>query len=195
MHTMYIIIFFISFLKASLQSSENMRIYSPGHQFPEGSDQLLIPKIIALSIHMGRVKYPHMRLTLESMRWNPTVKFVLINIVSNTDLATGDSADLIRLAASQNVHNFHVKPITYLQLSERVQEKLGIHVPFNSTWFYKMTDYKPTLAFLFPELLDNEHPQFKYWAYVDLDLVWGNFSRFAYLFQGDYAVVTSGTTW
>jgi hypothetical protein len=73
-----------------------------------------------------------------------------------------------------------------------------------------MTDYKPTLAWLFPELFAENLPtiitsfnrdfdvsfydnkRFQYWGYVDMDLVWGNFSRFAHLFQGDYAVITSG---
>jgi hypothetical protein len=130
------------------------------------------------------------------MRWNgPLVQFVLINVVERED----DAADLRELLQRKRVDNFHLEVVTCAQFSRIVQEKLNISVPFNSSWFYKMTDYKPTLATLFPHIIDsppplgrrvNEKP-FAYWGYVDTDLVWGNFSRFSSLFRAGHSVVTS----
>jgi hypothetical protein len=40
-------------------------------------------------------------------------------------------------------------------------EKLGINVPFTKKWFYKLCDYKPTLAYLFPEMFEIDGP-YKY---------------------------------
>jgi hypothetical protein len=51
-----------------------------------------------------------------------------------------------------------------------------------------MCDYKPVLPYLFPHLVKPEH---KYWGYVDMDVVWGNWTRFAHLFQGQ-PIVRSG---
>jgi hypothetical protein len=151
-----------------------------------------------------------------------------------------------------HVDNFRVVTVTFSQFSDRVFNKLGIRVAYNQSWYYKMNDYKATLAHLFPEIVNER--KYAYWGkhpprvsycgvnatplilctlkqylilfaasyllnttylttrysvsvsvlavladviimisgYTDLDLVWGNFSRFAHLFQGDYAVVTSG---
>jgi len=167
-------------------------------QFPSGSEHLGLPEggIIAFSIYLGKVGYAYMSLTLESMRWNgPLVQFVLINVVERED----DAADLRELLQRKRVDNFHLEVVTCAQFSRIVQEKLGISVPFNSSWYYKMTDYKPTLATLFPHIIDSPPPlgrrvsekPFAYWGYVDTDLVWGNFSRFSSLFRAGHSVVTS----
>jgi len=180
----------------SLQAVQSKRVYT--HQFPVGSEQLSLPEggIITFSIYMGRVKYAYMSLTLESMRWNaPLVQFVLINVVEKEE----DASELRELLQRKQVRNFHLEVITISRFAQLVSDKLHITVPFNSTWYYKMTDYKPTLAYLFSPLIDSppptglrppKHP-FAYWGYVDTDLVWGNFSRFAPLFRAGHAVVSS----
>lgn len=172
--------------------AQSTRIYLKGHQFPDNSEFLPLPKIVAFSIFMGKVSYPHMRLTFESMKYNPRVQFVLINVIEKF----GDSDTLSTLKDRYHIHNFHLEAISFRQFSARVKDRLGIEVEFDHSWFYKMTDYKPTLAHLFPDVISklSATEAFKYWGYVDLDLVWGNFTRFSYLFQGDYAVITSGKT-
>lgn len=178
------------FPTANAKKEHSSHIYTPGHQFPVGSEHLPLPRILTYSIFMGKVKYPHLFLTLESMRLNPGVKFVLINVVEDE---ISDAAEIRAIVRKQNVPNFHLHVLTMTAFSSRIKEKLHIDVVFNNTWFYKMTDYKPTLAYLFPEHFDSSPSgaTIKYWAYVDMDLVWGNFSRFSHLFQGDYAVITS----
>lgn len=176
------------------------------NQFPAGSEHLKLPPIVTFSVYLGKVKWPHIRLTLESMRWNPTVRFNLINIIEDNDPEHGDASELLKKVAKFNVPNFKVKVVSFNAFSDRVREVLGLDINFNNSWGYKVgTDYKPTLPLLFPELLNpprlntqHQSPQeklsagpYKYWAYTDIDLVWGNFSRFAHLFQGDYAVITS----
>lgn len=171
------------------------RVYT--QQFASGTEQLSIPDggIIALGIYLGVVHYSYISLTLESMRWNaPMVQFVLINVVENEEDASG----LKELLKHKQVDNFHLEVVTCTKFSQIVAEKLQISVPFNKTWYYKMTDYKPTLAYLFPHLLDSPPPlgrrqrsPFAYWGYVDTDLIWGNFTRYAHLFTAGHTVVTS----
>lgn len=165
-------------------------IYEAGQQFPAGSEHLILPRITTLSIYFGKLSYPHFGLTLESMRLNPRVNFHLINIVNNTDPDSEDLHELSRLVRRKNVKNFHLRVYSFNEFSAIVKTGLGIDVVYNNSWGYKVgTDYKPTLAYLFPELVDEKDVD--YWAYVDSDVVWGNFSRFSHLFQGEYSVVTS----
>lgn len=172
------------------------RVYT--QQFPPGSEHLSLPEggIICFSIFMGKVlQYSYLSLTLESMRLNgPAVQFVLVNVVEREE----DAAEMRELLRRKEVSNFHLEVVTFLRFSEIVAERLHITVPFNSTWYYKMTDFKPTLAHLFPHLIDEAAPKgrrqgkpFAYWGYVDTDLVWGNFTRFAHIFHKGHAVVTS----
>jgi hypothetical protein len=88
------------------------------------------------------------------------VNFTLINVVS--DSAGGQiqphhpSYQLAQLAKRLHVPNFCVVPITFTEFSERVYSRLNIRVTYNESWYYKMTDYKPTLAYLFPEIVNGK---------------------------------------
>jgi hypothetical protein len=153
------------------------------NQFEDGSEQLRLPQIVFFSIYMGRVAYKHMPLLLESMRWNQNVNFILINIVQSSHHAS----KLIRLKQHLNVQNFYVRVVSFEEFSNIVEKKLGIRIQFDESWYYKMCDFKPTLPYLFPELSD---PQiYKYWGFGDMDLIWGNISRFSHWFQGSYPLV------
>jgi len=124
------------------------------------------------------------------MRFNPTVNFHLVNIVNNTDPHSEELAELVRLVSRKSVKNFHLKILSFTEFSAVVKSRLGIEVVYNNSWAYKVgTDYKPALAHLFPDFVDEKEVDF--WAYVDNDVVWGNFTRFSHLFQGEYSVVTS----
>lgn len=70
---------------------------------------------------------------------------------------------------------------------DRVKDRLGIDVPFTMEWYYKMCDYKPMIAHLFPEHSGSEY---KYWGFVDMDVVWGNFTKFAGWFQGQPFIIS-----
>ena len=179
------------------QHEKNKWVYKEGHQFSAGSEHLSLPSIIAFSVYMGKVRYPYIALTLESMRHNQQVQFVMINVVQDTG-SNGDAAELQALLRRKALPNFRLEVVSMQSFSALVEDKLGIRVPFNASWYYKMTDYKPTLAHLFSYLIDEPPPRglrrvepFAYWGYVDTDVVWGNFSRFSHLFQQQHAVVTS----
>jgi len=156
-------------------------------QFPSGSEHLQFPPTILFHIYMGHMKYPHLPLLLESMRWNPKVQFVLINVIEE---GSTDADDIKNLVIKMGVPNFHVEAVTFGGFSARIKDKLGIDVTFTKDWYYKMCDYKPTLAHLFPDIMAKG--SYKYWGYGDLDVIWGNFTRFSHWFQGDYPFVISG---
>jgi hypothetical protein len=130
-----------------------------------------------------------MPLLLESMRWNPTVDFQMIHVVEEGSKAAEVSQKLVA-ASGVRVDNFKVTAVTIPELRIRVKDHLGIDVPFAKEWFYKLCDYKPTLAHLFPELAPKD--KYKFWGYVDMDVIWGNFSRFSHWFQGDNQFIISG---
>lgn len=166
------------------------RLYSD--QFPPGSEHLVLPDILHFSIFMekepGQCKYTHLPLLVESMRWNPKVQFVIINIADNPDIGFG--AKMTSLSKQLGASNLKVVTESLTAFTERVLKRLNIMVPFTKDWFYKLCDYKPALAYLYPEIVA-EKP-FKFWGYGDMDIIWGNFSRFATLFQGDYQFIISG---
>lgn len=161
-----------------------------------GSEHDAMPSVLSYSIHMGRLTSKYMRLTVESMKLNPQVQFVLINIV--VDALSASTQRPIRL--TEFAPNFHVVIVSVDDFKQRCRSILGIDLPVtNSTahvrkYAYKIAEFKPTLALLFPEqfqLRDKSGKGFSFWGYTDLDIVWGNISRFAYLFQGQYDVVST----
>jgi hypothetical protein len=48
-----------------------------------------------------------------------------------------------------------------------------------------MSEFKPTLAVLFSELLTNPKTglEYQWWGYADLDLIWGKINHFKSLFH------------
>ncbi len=166
-----------------------------------------VPPILLFSIYMGKIKYNYFSLTIESMRLNPRVTFVIINIVEPHKDQTSNTENILAEIGAPNVI---LKVLSIDEWRVRVYDRLGIDIPFTSAWYYKLCDFKPTLGVLFSELLDSLPPSslklhdhqpqqqqkittfspYRYWGYADLDLVWGSFQRFAHLFQGDYDVVT-----
>jgi hypothetical protein len=158
------------------------------NQFPPGSEHWVTPPIALFSIYMGKWNYPHTELLFESMRWNPMVDYIIIYIVPSEGI---DSTEYLRnMAKKMEVHNLHIVPHTLKEWNARVKDRLGIDVTFTSEWFYKLCDYKPTLAHMFPELVSED--KYSFWGYGDMDVIWGNFSRFSYWFNGDYKIVISG---
>lgn len=142
------------------------------NQFPLNSEHLILPPILCLSIYYGKVKYPHMNLYFESLKINTRVQFELINIVNDDN----DKVDILKTVESFNLTNFHITFITSLEFRERVKAKLNFDIAFNDTWSYKIgTDYKPTLAHLFPDIVDkplNEgKTPYKYWGYTGILLL------------------------
>lgn len=82
-----------------------------------------------------------------------------------------------------------LQAVTVADFKDRLLSKLGVDLPMNRTseaWARKLPDMKMLAAHLFPEHLSARH---RFWGYADLDLVWGNFSRFAHWFSGAYKLV------
>jgi len=183
-------------LASTLGDDKVQRVYKQGEQFPPGSDKLTLPHMVVFSIFMGKMKYEYTQLTLESMRWNPQVHHVLILIVSDANSTDGDG--IKQLQQRMAVSNFEIKQMTIPEWSARVKDRLGLDLPWDSTWFYKLCDYKPVLGYLFPEYTNQTvvgRPQdrfYKYWGYADLDVIWGSYQKYASWFQGKYPFVISG---
>jgi hypothetical protein len=161
------------------------RLYT--QQFPDGADLIPMPRMVLFSIFMGEISYPHIPFLLTSMKWNPNINFVIINIYNP------ERTQLVNWKAFVEEYggpNLHVEYLTLTEFSDRVYQRLNVKITFTDSWYYKMCDFKPTLAFLFPELSSNS--TYKFWGYADLDVVWGNITKFSYLFSGERPFVISG---
>jgi hypothetical protein len=201
------------------------RLFDEGEQFPPGSEHNQLPSLVCISIHTGSIAaYSYLDLTLESMRWNPNVDFVVLNVIPDDESISEAYHEVDELLPrGRSIDNFRVVQISSRDLSTVINKKLNLNVNLDASWYYKMCDYKPTLAYLFPELLlipperrrfhgrlseyrsrmlgINKHSdvnakqnlqKYTFWGWADLDLVWGNISRYAYLFQGQYPIVPTG---
>ena len=165
----------------------------PKLQFPSGSEHLVMPRTVFFSVFMGNIlrSYLYAPLTLESMRRNHMIDFVLINLINNK--TSEEEAELLEWRTKLGVENFHVHVLTLESFRDVVKDRLGIEIAITSAWSYKLCDFKPTLAFLFPQY--TSEAVYSYWAFGDIDVVWGNVSRFAYLFQDPVKFPVVITAW
>jgi hypothetical protein len=161
-------------------SEHKKRLYK--RQFTPESDQLPLPSLVVFSLFMGELGYEYVELTLESMRLNPNVDFVVVNIVSE-DKDSSSGVNVLQMVSKRlHIPNLKVLQPTLVEFRALVKRKLGIDVPLTHDWAWaeKMRDYKPTLGLLFEDHAP-EH-KYAYWGYSDMDLIWGNITRFSHLF-------------
>jgi hypothetical protein len=92
--------------------------------------------------------------------------------------------------------NFRIHRISYSQLTILIKKRLHINVEITDKHYYKMSEFKPTLAVLFSELLTNPKTGLEYtwWGYADLDLIWGKISDFSHLFHEQWSIINTGYT-
>lgn len=98
-----------------------------------------------------------MPLFLVSCRFNPSINWVLI---SDSDLP---------VEKPDNVRHVRMDWADYVKL---VSERLGID--FRPASPYKLCDIKPALAEIHPEFVEG----FDYWAFGDIDVIYGNIRKF-----------------
>jgi hypothetical protein len=126
----------------------------------------------------------HIRYTLESMRYNKNnVDFIIVNIQDDLD----DTHQLVALAESMQVTNLKVVPLTMAAWSTLVEDKIGFDLPWNSSWYYKLNDYKPTFGLLFEDYIKGAD----WWGWMDLDVVFGQFAHFREFFEQTEAQMVS----
>lgn len=94
---------------------------------------------------------------LHSCKFNPTINFFII-----TDISWGGELP-------PNV-KFVNKTIN--DIKEIASKKFGFNVSIDHP--YKLNDFKPAYAFLFPELTLN----YDFWGHSDLDVIYGNIRNF-----------------
>lgn len=158
-------------------------------QFPSGSEELVLPNIAIISAIYGTIHLPQLPLILQSMKWNsPKVHYIIMNILP--DNQNNPSNELLELIKKHDISNVQYEMITQSLFNSKIENKLGFKIAFNDEWKKKLDDYKPTYGALFNDLIPSE--KYKYWGYAELDLVWGNITRYAYLFQGNYGIIPSG---
>ena len=121
-------------------------------------------QICLTHVYFGAVEtsYPYMDYVLESMRYNKkNVKFVILNVRDRPEEARGFATK----AKDMGVSNLQILPMTFSQWGERVKQKVGVDVPWDQSWYYKVNDYKPTFGAIF-----EEHCQGADWfGWMDID--------------------------
>ena len=108
------------------------------------ADQILPPTVL-FSVFMGDLKnhFKHVPFLFESMRRNPAVDFVIINVIPDGSDLAKETMELLRV---MNVKNVILKVVSFSEFDKVVKERLDIEVKFESQHFYKLCDYKPTLS-------------------------------------------------
>jgi hypothetical protein len=121
------------------------------------------------------------------MKYNPNIDFILIHISDSLS----DFMMIQQLKKKLSIKNFKILKFNFYSFNKLISNKLNITINVNESWYYKMNDFKPTLGYLFSHILEN-YPQESFWGYCDMDIIWGNVTRFSYWFQGDYPIVITG---
>lgn len=104
-------------------------------------------------------KYPwYFPYYVHSCSFNPTIDFYIMT----------DNLDEI----PNKPHNLIIVYKTMAEIKALASEKLGFQVSLEHA--YKLNDFKPAYAFLFPEILG----QYDYWGQSDLDVIYGNIRDF-----------------
>jgi hypothetical protein len=87
------------------------------------------------------------------------------------------------------IRNVLLQVVTVSEFKSLLKRMLNIDHPMTHTteaWARKLPEFKMLVAYLFPERLEPRH---RFWGYADLDLVWGDLSRYSPWFSGRYSVV------
>ena len=101
---------------------------------------------------------------------------LLLDVVFITDLKPPENT-------SSNVSYVNM---SFKDIKRRFEKKLNISL-ISMINPYKLCDYKPCYAFVFPEIVKD----YKYWAFGDIDLVYGNLKEFITdLILKDYDVIS-----
>jgi hypothetical protein len=98
-----------------------------------------------------------MRLFLASCAANPSVDFALVSDAPRPDPLPG---------------NVSLKPMSFAEYRNNLVRLLRIRPRWTEP--YKIVYFKPTLGFLFPDLVEG----YDYWGYGDLDVIYGDIRRF-----------------
>ena len=112
--------------------------------------------LVVMIVFFGALP-PWLPLTLHSMAANERVRFVVV----------GDAVAPAVLPA-----NVRFEHITYRAMQARLSVMTGATVAYPNT--YKANDIKPLLPALFPRLIEGH----AWWAWADLDMVFGDLLRY-----------------
>lgn len=115
------------------------------------------PSLVLITCWYG--KYPwYMPYYLHSCAFNPSVNFVII---------TDNTEEVKNVPANVKIVHKNLEDIIC-----DTSNKLGF--PINIDYPYKLCDFKPAYAFMFPELIEG----YDFWGHCDLDLIYGDIRAF-----------------
>lgn len=100
-------------------------------------------------------------LYLKSCEYNPQIHFYIYHINNKTAVY------------NKIPSNVNVKTLSIFEFKKIVKNKIGYSTKIDAN---KLNDYKPCFGLLFEETLKN----YDYWGHNDLDIIYGNISKFIY---------------
>lgn len=113
-------------------------------------------KYVVICPYFGKLPN-NFELWLEACSYNDKFKFIVI---------TDDSREF------KLPKNVEIKKESFEKFKLQIQSKFDFDISLDTP--YKLCDYKVTYGYIFEEYLDNAD----YWGYCDLDLIFGNLSKF-----------------
>ncbi|UPT67861.1 MAG: hypothetical protein M0D57_04130 [Sphingobacteriales bacterium JAD_PAG50586_3] len=70
--------------------------------------------------------------------------------------------------------NMRVIKMTLSQFFDLAETKTGLKIPEEARYAYKLCDFKPLFGYIFEE----EIKEYPFWAFGDIDLIYGNLGRY-----------------
>jgi len=112
--------------------------------------------ITLITVHFGPW-VPWIELLLESISYNPTIKFLFFHDADYPETRPAN-VEFIRLSLED--------------LKKKLSHKLDIDISFTDP--YKLCDFRATYGFVFQEYIKDA----AFWGFVDNDLIWGQIRGF-----------------
>ena len=113
-------------------------------------------RFIIFSPYFGKLPI-NFKLWVNSCSFNKDFKFVVFTD-DNIDLSLPTNVEIIN--------------ISFNDFCDKIQKKFDFKLALNTP--YKLCDFKPVFGYIFSDIIDG----YDYWGHCDLDLIFGNLSKF-----------------
>lgn len=100
-------------------------------------------------------------------KFPPNINFTFSSMQNNEEIDWYIFTDNVVKEKYNNI--FFIK-YSFKEIQTLIKEKIGTNI----NYVYKLCDYKPTYGYLFEEYIE----KYDFWGYCDLDVVFGDISRF-----------------
>lgn len=131
--------------------------------------------VVVFALHFGPLNHAHFPLVVESMGWNPSIRFILMNIYTMKGTRSRREIDS---------PNFEILTVDENQFNQMLKKHLGISSHLSGDALSsKLKDYRPWLPLLSHDF--NNSIGDRHWGFFDINAIFGNIEKFIVPSQGN----------